>query len=55
MAYQNLKKQGKNQVNNMMTGKIPALISDKLQKVSTQFNVGHQQLAKFAEANKTFK
>ena len=48
MAYQNIKKQSKNQVNNMMTGEILVLIDNKLQKVSTQFNVGHQ-------ANKTLE
>ena len=55
MAYHNLKKQRKNQVNNMMTREILVLIADDIQKVSIQFNESQQQLANFAEANKTLK
>ena len=55
IAYHKLKKHIKNQVNNIMTGEIPALISDKLQKVFTQLNEGHQKLAKISETNNTLK
>ena len=55
MAYHKIKKQIKNPVKNIMTGKITDLIDDKLQKVSTQFNEGQKQLANFSEANKNLK
>ena len=49
MAYHKLKKQSKNQANIMMTGEIPALIANSIQKVSTQFNEGQKQLTNFYE------
>ena len=55
MANNKLKKQSKNQVNNIMTGEIPALIANVIQKVSTQFNEGQKQLANLSKANKTLK
>ena len=39
----------------MMTREILVLIADDIQKVSIQFNESQQQLANFAEANKTLK
>ena len=55
MAYHKLKKQSKNQVNNMMTGGILELIAEETQKIFTQYNKSKEQLANFAEANKTLK
>ena len=55
MAYHKIKKKSRNQVKNMMTGEIPALISNKLQKFCTQFNEGQKKLANFAESSKTLK
>ena len=48
MAYHKLKKQSKNQVNNIMTGDITVLIDNELQIFSTQFNEVQQQLANFS-------
>ena len=54
-AYHKLKKQSKGQVKNMMNGEIPALISDELQKVATQFDKGQHQLSIFFEEKKMLK
>ena len=55
MAYHNLKKHSKNQVNKTMTGEIPEIIAKKLQKVSTKFNEGKQQLTIFPKAKNNLK
>ena len=54
-AYHKLKKKIKVQVKNMMNREIPALISDQLQNVSTQFYKGQEQVANFADVNKTLR
>ena len=53
MEYHKLKKNIKNQVNNIMTGEIQAFTDDKNQKVSTQFTEFHQKLANFSEGKNT--
>ena len=54
-TYHKLKIQSKVQVKNMTKIEIPPLISNYLQKVATQFDGVHQQLANFDETNKTLK
>ena len=55
VAYHNLKKQSKNQVNNIITGVILALIADELHKFFTKFNEGQQKLANSSYSKKTLK